>query len=112
MLVPLETLPGWPEVQEPSVLQVLALLVGAPLLVVVVIAVWTRIHHAVRGNVGVPDVANQPVWVNGRQIEPSTQDEESQKAIDAGYDAVSSRSEETEDEARRGDEVGGASARW
>ena len=38
MLVPLETLPGWPAAPEPSVLQLLALLVGAPLIIGLVVA--------------------------------------------------------------------------
>jgi hypothetical protein len=38
MLVPLETLPGWPAAPDPSVLQILGLLVGLPLILGVVIA--------------------------------------------------------------------------
>lgn len=38
MLVPLETLPGWPAAPEPSALQLLLLLVGAPLLIGLVVA--------------------------------------------------------------------------
>lgn len=113
MLVPLETLPGWPKVEEPSVLEALALMVGAPLVVIILVAVLTRIHHAVKGNAGVPAVANQPIWVNGRQVEASTQDEASRQAIDRGYDAVSTRSVQADEEARGDDdERGGAGARW
>lgn len=38
MLVPLETLSGWPAVPNPSVLQFTLLLIGAPLLLSLVIA--------------------------------------------------------------------------
>ncbi len=107
MLVPLETLPGWPDVQEPSLLEVLGLLVGAPLLVIAAVAVWTRVHHAVKGNVGTPAVANRPVWVNGRRIEPSAQSDSSRESIESGYAAVGRRVAADEDEAK-----GGAGARW
>ena len=107
MVVPLETLPGWPDVQEPSLLEVLGLLVGAPLLIVAIVAVLTRVHHAVKGNVGTPAVANQPIWVNGRRIEPSTQSESSRESIESGYRAAGRQVDEDEEESK-----GGAGARW
>jgi hypothetical protein len=96
MVVPLETLPGWPNVQDPSVLHVLGLLVGAPLVVILVVAAITRIHHAVKGNVGTPAVMNQPVWVNGRRIESAS-----------GRRAITERLERESE-----DDKGGAGARW
>ena len=36
MLVPLETLPGWPKVPNPSALETLGLLIGLPLVVIIV----------------------------------------------------------------------------
>ena len=107
MLVPLETLPGWPEVRSPSILEVLGLLVGAPLLVVALIAVLTRVHHAVKGNAGTPEVANQPIWVNGERVEPSIQNQGSRDSIEAGRQAVGDRADR-DDEAS----TGGAGARW
>ena len=107
MLVPLETLPGWPEVRSPSLLEVLGLLVGAPLLVVAIVAVLTRVHHAVKGNMGTPDVANQPIWVNGRRIEAAAQEQGSRDSIDAGRRAVTERAEQDDDAS-----TGGAGARW
>lgn len=134
MVVPLQTLQGWPDVREPTALEVLGLLVGAPLVVILLVAVIARVHHAVKGNVGVPDAANQPIWVNGRQVEPATRDGQSRSAIEGGYDAVSERADRSDDEddhadsegsgssaqsaaqatgARRArEDVGGASARW
>ena len=38
MLVPLETLPGWPAAPNPSVLQFLGLLIGVPLVLALLIA--------------------------------------------------------------------------
>lgn len=110
MLVPLDTLPGWPEVQDPSALHVLALLVGAPLVVIVLIAVLSRVHHAVRGNMGTPAVANQPIWVNGRRIESSTQDQGSRDAIEGGHKSVSDRMDA--DASAAEETTGGAGARW
>ena len=129
MLIPLQTLPGWPKVESPSALEVLGLLVGAPLVVIALVAVAARVHHAVKGNMGTPSVGIQPVWVNGRRIEPATQDEWSQSAIGAGYEAVAKRAQQSDDEDREredadqpvvaaravedhGDQVGGAGARW
>ena len=107
MLVPLETLPGWPEVRSPSFLEVLGLLVGAPLLVILLVAVLTRVHHAVKGNMGTPAVANQPIWVNGERIEPSIQDQGSRDSIEAGRQVVTDKAERDDDAS-----TGGAGARW
>lgn len=114
MVVPLQTLPGWPAAPNPSALHVLALLVGGPLVVILLVALITRVHHAVRGNVGVPAVANQPIWVNGQRIEPATQDDGSRAAIAAGHEAVSSSVGAQPDETSSQDEssTGGAGARW
>jgi len=114
MLVPLDTqtLPGWPPAPNPSALHVLGLLVGAPLVVILLIAVLTRVHHAVKGNAGVPGVANAPIWVNGRRVEPSTQDGASRQAIENGYHAAGSDGTETQDDASSSEQTGGAGARW
>jgi hypothetical protein len=115
MVVPLQTLPGWPAAPDPSTLHVLALLVGGPLVVVVFVALIARVHHAVRGNVGVPAVANQPIWVNGERIEPATQDEGSRAAIEGGHRSVSSSAGGGQDASAEQDETagtGGAGARW
>jgi hypothetical protein len=107
MLVPLETLPGWPDVQEPTLLEVLGLLVGAPLVVILVVAVLARVHHAVKGNVGTPAVANRPIWVNGRRIEPSAQSDSSRESIESAHRTVGRRVAAEEEESK-----GGAGARW
>ena len=110
MVVPLETLPGWPNVQDPSILQVLGLLVGAPLVVILLVAAVTRIHHAVKGNVGTPAVMNQPVWVNGRRIESASEtvrSDSDRESIAAGHRAINERLER-----EREDDKGGAGARW
>ncbi len=110
MLMPLETLPGWPAAPDPPALHVLGLLVGLPLVVIALVAVIARVHHATKGNMGVPAVANQPVWVNGRRIEPATQDPGSREAIEAGHDAVSAGVASGQDGPT--ESTGGAGARW
>jgi len=112
MLVPLETrtLPGWPTPPDPSVLHQLAILVGGPLVLILIVAAITRIHHAVKGNVGTPAVSNQPVWVNGRRIESASESartDADQESIAAGRRAVTERAERESD-----DDRGGAGARW
>jgi hypothetical protein len=67
MVVPLDTLAGWPAVQEPTVLQTLGLLVGAPLLVFFIVAGIAKIGNTVKAGRGeAPPVADS-VWVGGRQ---------------------------------------------
>jgi len=104
------TLPGWPPPPDPSVLHQLGLLVGGPLVLILIVAAITRIHHAVKGNVGTPAVSNQPVWVNGRRIESASESERTeanQESIAAGRRAVTEREEHGS-----GDDRGGAGARW
>jgi hypothetical protein len=108
--MPLETLPGWPNVQDPSVLKVLGLLVGGPLVVILVVAAITRIHHAVKGNVGTPAVMNQPVWVNGRRIESASETsrtDSDRESIAGGHRAITERLEREAEH-----DKGGAGARW
>ena len=122
MVLPLETLPGWPDVETPSFLEVLGLLVGAPLLVVLIVAVITRVHHAVKGNVGTPAVANQPIWVNGRRIEAAAQEQSSRDSIEAGRQVASDREDANDqkgaddqndaDDQKDDASKGGAGARW
>src|SRR4029453_17920528 len=67
MLVPLETLSGWPQVTNPTALQVLLLLVGFPLLVFIIVVAISKIAtsiHAARGD----DIhANDPLWVGDHE---------------------------------------------
>ena len=67
MLVPLETLAGWPAAPEPSILQTLALLVGIPLLVAVIVFVIAKIGTSVQASRGDAAPAADSVWVGGRQ---------------------------------------------
>ena len=67
MLLPLDTLAGWPAAKDPTVLQTLGLLVGAPLLVAIVVWAIAKIGTTVQAGRGeAPPVADS-VWVGGRQ---------------------------------------------
>lgn len=104
MLVPLETLPGWPAAEDPSLLSVLGLLVGLPLVVIVVVAVIAKISNMRKVARGEPTHITQPMWVGGMQrpeIEGPRHDEVSDDADDATVAAQ-----------EPGSGTGGAGARW
>ena len=67
MLVPLDTLAGWPAAQEPSVLQTLTLLVGIPAVVIVIVFAIAKIGTSVQASRGDSAPVADSVWVGGRQ---------------------------------------------
>ena len=100
MVVPLDTLAGWPEAVPPTVLQTLGLLIGIPLLVFLVVIGIAKIGsniHASRGT-GLPPI--ETMWVGGKEgpvdIEPTHEEAR----------ALESRPSQT------ADQTGGAGARW
>ncbi len=99
ILVPLETLSGWPSVANPSPLEVLALLVGAPLVVVAAIFLVSKLRPESRSGHGTSAEDADPVWVGAPDRREIGVDEDAQAAIEAGH--------QTEPE-----DAGGASARW
>jgi hypothetical protein len=98
MLVPQQTLAGWPAAPDPSPLQTLGLLVGFPLLFVLIVFAIARIGTAAQAARGSPAVSD-PLWVGGRDSSAQVGGT-STAAIEAG------------DAPATGDDVGGASARW
>ena len=92
MLVPLDTLAGWPQAPDPSWLQVLGLLIGLPLLVMVVVIALAKVFNAA-GKGDAHQEVTEPVWVGGRPEQKT----EAPAAIEGG-EAPS--------------ESGGAGARW
>ena len=98
MLTPLDTLAGWPAAQEPSPLQSLALLVGAPLLVIIIVYAVARIGTTLQAKRGdAPPAAADSVWVGGRQAGGE---------IEAAPELHGLGAEDTKDS------PGGAGARW
>jgi hypothetical protein len=67
MLLPLDTLAGWPAAKDPTVLQSLALLVGAPLLVAIVVFAIAKIGTTIQAGRGEAAPVADSVWVGGRQ---------------------------------------------
>src|SRR4029450_8903884 len=67
MLVPLETLSGWPQVENPSPLQVLVLLVGIPLLIAIIVIAITEIGARAHAGRGDSIQASDPLWRGGTQ---------------------------------------------
>ena len=65
MLVPLDTLEGWPTAPDPSALQVLGLLFGLPLLVIVIVIAIAKISNSA-GAGDAHEEVTEPVWVGGR----------------------------------------------
>lgn len=63
MLVPLETLPGWPEAQDPTFLQTLGLLVAIPVGIALVIALLAFGPSLARANKGGMVQAKDPLWL-------------------------------------------------
>ena len=94
MVVPLDTLAGWPAAPDPTVLQSLGLLVGLPALVSVIVFAIAMIGNAAQAKRTPAAEVGDPLWVGGR----------SQRALEAPGP----------DQAGDGDSnpVGGAGARW
>jgi hypothetical protein len=67
MLLPLDTLSGWPAAKDPTVLQTLGLLVGAPLAVALVVFAIAKIGTTVQRSRGDAPPAAESVWVGGRE---------------------------------------------
>lgn len=101
MVVPLETLSGWPEVANPTALQTLGLLVGFPGLAFLVIFALGKASALVGANKRQSLAITEPVWL-GRGPEAGTLEAGSAIAeLPAGPSATAIPAE-----------VGGASARW
>jgi hypothetical protein len=108
MLVPLETLSGWPQVENPTPLQVLGLLVGIPLLIaIIVIAI---IEIGARARAGRDDIieASDPLWVGAHQS--AELEANVNPGLDTGEQATAGDADAEGDDT--GEHVGGAGARW
>jgi hypothetical protein len=66
IVVPLDTLAGWPAAQAPTVLQTLGLLVGIPLLVFLIVFGIAKIGTTVQAGRGAAPPPTESLWVNGR----------------------------------------------
>lgn len=96
MLVPLETLPGWPAAPNPTPLHALLLLVGVPLVVILIIAgsSWLSSTHELK-KYG-PTVNPTTAFAGAPGVESATEE------VPAGIEAKTTSDSGT----------GGTSARW
>ena len=117
MLVPLETLSGWPQVTNPTVLQVLALLVGFPLLVFFIVLAINKIATSIHTARGHDIRASDPLWVGDHEAaeleavgaNPGLETGEQTPSSDAKQAVAAGGDREGDD---TGEHVGGAGARW
>jgi hypothetical protein len=96
IVVPLDTLAGWPTAREPTVLQSLGLLVGIPLLIALVVFAIAKIGTTVQASRGEAAPAADSVWVGGRQAGGEIEATPEQHGVGAEDDKA----------------PGGAGARW
>jgi len=117
MLVPLETLSGWPQATDPTALQVLGLLVGFPLLVFIIVIAINKIVTTAHARRGDTIQASDPLWVGAHQsgeLEAATANpgpgaSDQAPAGDAEQAPAGDGDVEGDD---TGEHVGGAGARW
>ena len=117
MLVPLETLSGWPQVPNPTVLASLAIFVGFPLLVFLIVVAISKIATA--SHAGRDDViqASDPLWVGDHasgelaaaSANPGTEASGQAPVSDVVQAPAGEGAVEGDD---AGEHVGGAGARW
>ncbi len=110
MLVPLETLPGWPPAPDPSPLQVIGLLFGLPLLVMIIVTVLIKARSLAATGRGSSTKYTDPTWLGAKEgVQEIVGDDNAaaQAALQAGpsVDVSAAGTERAEDR-------GGASARW
>jgi hypothetical protein len=96
MLVPLETLAGWPDTPNPSVLQSLGLLVGLPAVAFGVIALIGKASSLSKAGRTSSAPVTDPVWLNAA---PNS------RQLTAGDGDAAETTSTTA-------QTGGASARW
>ena len=107
--MPLETLSGWPQAENPTALQSLALFVGIPILVflsVIAINKIVQTMHATRGDD--PRTSDPLYLVDARTGEAKLVD--ANPGTEAGQQALVGSGEVEGDDT--GEHVGGAGARW
>jgi hypothetical protein len=110
MLVPLQTLAGWPTAKDPTPLQSLGLLFGIPLAVMIVVSVLIKARSLMAASRGSNAKYTQPTWVGAKEgVHEILGDDNAagQAALQAGP-SVTSRAHGDQ----AADDTGGASARW
>lgn len=109
MLVPLETLSGWPAAPNPNPLLVLGLLFGLPLVVIIVISVLIKARSLSAAGRGSSATYTDPTWLGAKQgVQEILGDDNAagQAALQGGP------VDDADNGATLTDQRGGASARW
>ena len=106
--MPLETLSGWPQVENPSPLQVLGLLVGIPLLIAIIVIAIIEIGARAHAGRGDSIQASDPLWVGGSQETGALEAPSANPGTEASGEVAAGDGEGDE----TGEHVGGAGARW
>jgi hypothetical protein len=109
MLVPLDTLSGWPQVQNPTVLQSLLLLVGFPVLVFLIVIAINKITQSIHAARGHDVQGSDPLWV-GDHGSAELESASATPGTEAGEQTETGAADIVGDDA--GEHVGGAGARW
>ena len=109
MLVPLDTLSGWPQVQNPTVLQSLLLFVGFPVLVFLIVIAINKITQSIHAARGHDVQGSDPLWV-GEHGSAELEAASANPGTEAGEQTETGEGDIVGDDA--GEHVGGAGARW
>jgi hypothetical protein len=109
MLVPLETLSGWPQAENPTALQSLLVLVGVPILVFLIVIAINKIVQTIHATRGDDPRTSDPLYlVDARTGEAKLVD--ANPGTDTGQQVLVGSGEVEGDDT--GEPVGGAGARW
>jgi hypothetical protein len=109
MLVPLETLAGWPTVETPNPLHVLGLLFGLPLVVIIIVSVLVKAQAIAAAGRGSEGKYTDPTWIGSKEKNDEilgSDNAAGQAALQGGPSVDAS------DSGKSADDRGGASARW
>jgi hypothetical protein len=114
MLVPLETLSGWPQVPTPSIWVALGIFVGFPLAVFIIVVAIDKIATSMHASRGDDIHANDPLWVGDHEpaeLEAAAANPGGKADDQAAAEAAGELEREVEED-DTGEHVGGAGARW
>ena len=110
--MPLETLSGWPQVENPSPLFFLTLLIGFPLLVFIIVIAINKIVTSAHARSGHDVHTNDPLWVGAHQP-AEVEAAGANPGVEAGDQVAEVTTGEGDVEGDdTGEHVGGAGARW
>lgn len=122
MLVPLETLPGWPAAQAPTALQALGLLIGIPAVLFVIIAGLAKVSAMVSASRYPSSAVPDSVWLGANAVQPAPEEMRSidgliEDHLDRPDGEVAAEEGDTADALAKDTSpptgaTGGASARW